>query len=151
MFFFCFDSKKHSSWDNRTFFFKPEPTNFSALEGPGVEFPAIQNCPKKINLDLIKLVLKQKRANRKWHTSFFGFDFLNFKLVLINAQLDFSFENQTYCYQKIGQGTLKSSQTWRSGLKLKKKNTFVTERLKMGQWWDQTVCIFKTPGFVAPT
>ena len=76
-----------------------------------MEFPAIQNCPKKINLDLIKLVPKQKRANRKWHTSFFGFDFLNFKLVSINAQLDFSFENQTYCYQKIGQGTLKSSQT----------------------------------------
>ena len=31
-----------------------------------------------------------------------------------------------------------------------KKTSFGTERLKMGKWRDQTLCIFETPGFVAP-
>ena len=28
-------------------FFFPEPINFSASEGPGVEFPDARNCPEK--------------------------------------------------------------------------------------------------------
>ena len=32
-----------------------------------------------------------------------------------------------------------------------KKTTFVTERLKTGIWWDQTVCIFWMPGVVLVT
>ena len=35
-------------------------------------------------------------------------------------------------------------------LKLKKKTTFGTEKLRTGIWWDQTLCIFNTPGIVAP-
>ena len=79
----------------------PEPANFSASEGLGFEFIAVWNCPKKIkNLDLIKLVLKQIGANRKGHTSLFGFDFLNLKLLPANAEINSTLENQTYFYQK---------------------------------------------------
>ena len=30
------------------------------------------------------------------------------------------------------------------------RNVFVTSKLKMGKWWDQTFCVLKTPGLMAP-
>ena len=48
---------------------------------------------------------------RKGHTSFFVFEFSNFKLVPINSELNSAMKNQTYFYKKFARGTGKSSQT----------------------------------------
>ena len=76
----------------------PKPANFSAFDGPGGEFSVIQNCPQKIkNLNLIKSVQKQNRKE-KFHTSFFGFNVLDLKMVLIDSELNYASGNETYCY-----------------------------------------------------
>ena len=43
--------------------------------------------------------------------------------------------------------TLKIGPNWDWNLK---KTTFGTEKVKTGKWWDPTLCIFWTPGILAP-
>ena len=52
--------------------------------------------------------------------AFFVFHFLNSNLVPVDSELNSALGNQSYFYQIYGHGTKKSSQTWKSGLKLKK-------------------------------
>ena len=82
IFMYVFCSKHFSFWYNlkKKKTFLSELPNFLALDWLGKEFQTVQTCPKKRkNLYLIKLVSKWKRANRKGHTSFFGFDFWDLK------------------------------------------------------------------------
>ena len=62
--------------------------------------------------------------NGKWHTNFFVFDILNFKLVSIDLELNSAFGNQTYFYQKCGSGTQKSNETrnLKNQIKIEKKH-----------------------------
>ena len=53
---------------------------------------------------------KRKRAIRKGHTSFFGFDFWNFNLVPIDLVFNSASNILTHFYQKCGCGCEKSSQ-----------------------------------------
>ena len=70
--------------------FLSEPAVFTALGRPGV----VRSHPEKIkNPNLIKSFRKGNRANRKGSTSFFGLDFLDFKLVPIDSELNFALEN----------------------------------------------------------
>ena len=74
--------------------FLSELANFSVSDRLGRNFPTLQNgLKKRKNLYLIKLVSKWKRANRKGHTSFFGFDFWDLK----NGAFRFSI---TFCNRK---------------------------------------------------
>ena len=59
-----------------------------------MKFPAIRNRPKKIkNPNFIKSEQKRNSANKKGHTSLFGLEFLDFKLVPIDLELNFALEN----------------------------------------------------------
>ena len=58
------------------FCFFAELANISALDGPGGKLPAVRNRLKKPkNVNLIKLIEKRNRVNRKEHTSFLSFKF----------------------------------------------------------------------------
>ena len=128
--------------------FFPEPADFSASEGPRLEFPTARNCPKKIkSINFNKLFPKRNRKDRTWHTSFFTFDFLNFKLMQIDSKLRFALENKTYFYQKCERSSQKSSETWKCGLKLKKKGNLCDRKVKDGgsagtslHIWDPRIC-----------
>ena len=100
---------------------------------------------KKIkNYYLIKLVSKWKGAIIKGHTSFFKFDFWNFKLVSIDSTLDSASGMQTNFYQKCGRGTKKNCQTWKFRLKFIKW-TFRTY-IKTGKGWNQLFFALSCPG-----
>ena len=114
--------------------FFTDPANFSDSRESGVQFPTVWNCPEKIeNLILIKLVQKPKGADRKGHFSFFVLNFLNFNLVPIDSELNYGSGNQTYFYHRFGRGTQKSNQTWKCGLKFKKKNDFWYQKAQGGK------------------
>ena len=68
----------------------------------------------------MKKVSKWKREIRKLYTSFFVFDFGNFKLVPVDSELNSALASQTYCYKKIGRGTGKSRQSQKNGSKFNK-------------------------------
>ena len=64
------------------------------VDRPVVKFLAIRNRPKKIkNPNFIKSEQKRNSANKKGHTSLFGLEFLDFKLVPIDLELNFALEN----------------------------------------------------------
>ena len=87
----------------------------------------------------MKKVSKWKRAIKRGHKRFFVFNFRNFKLVLIDSELNSALENQTYFYKKIGAyfykknggGTEKSNQTWKNGLKFYKNDLWKTQNWKV--------------------
>ena len=96
-----------------------ELVNCSASDRLGRNFPTVPNgLEKSYKLYLIKLVSKYKWAIRKEHTSFFLFYFWDLKLVPIDSALNFVSQNVTHSFQKCKRGTKKSSQIWKSGLKL---------------------------------
>ena len=84
--------------------------NFSTSNWLGKKLPTVQNCQKEGKAE--------KRAIRNGHTSFFGLGFSDFKLVPVNLALNSASKCQTYFYHKCGHGTDKTSQTWKSKLKL---------------------------------
>ena len=124
-------TKDHRTRNNWT---ECKPTD---REGrPGVDFPAVRNCPKKIkNLNLIKLASKRNGANRKWHTRLFGFDFLNLKLMPIDSEWNSTSDNQTCFYTKsMGVVPRKAAKLEKIGWNLKKPN------------WNQTFFTGTFPG-----
>ena len=53
----------------------------------------------------------------------------------IDLELNSALGNQTYFYQKCGSGTQESNETQNFKNRVKiKKETFVIERLQMGEW-----------------
>ena len=112
--------------------------------------PCVRKCPENTkNQKLIKSAKKQHMKKRKWHAISFVLCPTLLRLVSMDAELNSVLGNGTYFCPIFGCGTQKSSQTWKSGLKLKKL-PFDTERLNTGKWCDLTLCILWTPRVVAP-
>ena len=55
-----------------------------------MKFPAIRKIK---NPNFIKSEQKRNSANKKGHTSLFGLEFLDFKLVPVDLELNFALEN----------------------------------------------------------
>ena len=96
----------------------------------------------------MKKAPKWKRATRKGQTSFFVFDFWNFKLVPIDSELNSALKNQTYFYKIFGPGTGKSSQTWKKWDKILQKRPLVTIATKLEISGTKTFFSERCPGTV---
>ena len=151
--FFVF-ALKTSFWDIRKkIFFLPEPVNSFASDWLEEKFLTVQNCPKKMeNHHLIKLVTNRKRAIRKGHANFFGFNFWNFKLLSLKLlqnlkvleTMFFYWKMPRYCVGKIryvklgvggGDGRGVSDAKWGGGSVVKvepKVQTLGTCRFRKG-------------------
>ena len=112
--------------------FLSEPANFSASNRLGRNFPTVQNGLEKgkKRLNLIKLVLKWKRAIRKGHTSFLLFHLWDLKFVPIDSN--------SFFFQKCRCDTKKSSQTWKSSY-IFSEMSFVIYSCKTANCWNQNV------------
>ena len=119
--FFCCCSKKRSWWGIDLIFFFPDSTNFSASPQSGKNFPTRpEGFERTENVNFITSAEKCNRAKRKGCTIFFVLCPCLFKLVSMDGELSSALGNKNYFYQVIGCSTQKSSQTRKSGLKLKK-------------------------------
>ena len=87
----------------------------------GKQFPTRpEGSGKTENVNLIKFAENCHGAKRKQQTISSVLCPILLKLVSIDAELNCALENERYFCQVIGCGTQKSSQTSKSGLKLKK-------------------------------
>ena len=81
--------------------------------------------------------------------SFFALLILDFKIVPNDAELNSAPGIKLIFQKKVGVVTRKAANFEKVVPNLKKMS-FDSTKLKTRKWWDQTLCIFKTPGTMAP-
>ena len=67
----------------------------------------------------------------------------------MDVKLNTALENKIFFINNWGVVPIEAAKLEKMGWSWKKV-TFGTKRLKTGKWWDATLCIFWTPGIVAP-
>ena len=107
----------------------PEPTNIQ-LPNDSEKIPQLSRIVRVKRKTVIYLNWSGiQSAIWKRHTSFFVFDFWDFKLVPIDSALNSATENVTNTFHLSARDSHNRNQTWKSGFNFSKRRTLRSETI----------------------